>query len=443
MNHLFARLLALLTLVILIGCGHRGKPSPPPHPPDVNVSLPIWKGGSAGPANFLVQCSAAECLAPAGTLLGPLLPQVAAASVVTADALALGIAEFEDLTGRLNAVSTVEIRARVTGYLKEVKFKDGDIVTQNQDLYLIDPRPFEAALARARGEVERLEGEKKLLDIQVERYTRLVEKGAASKQELDQYIAKKAENIGALKAAEAQVEIARLNLEFTRITAPITGKINRTFITPGNLVVADTTQLTTIVSIDPMYVYFNLEEPRLIAITKMLRSGVVPEGNIGNIRIPVWLSDDPDRKEPLVAQLDFSSNVVDPTTGTITVRGVLPNPYHMPGKPPLLKAGMFVRVRLPLGRPQDVLLVAEPVIGTDQGQKYVYVVDKDNKVVYRQVQLGLLIDGLRVVKGELHANDRVLVSGLQRVRPNQEVKPELIDMHKLLPERPGSAGGRP
>jgi multidrug efflux pump subunit AcrA (membrane-fusion protein) len=115
----------------------------------------------------------------------------------------------------------------------------------------------------------------------------------------------------------------------------------------------------------------------------------------------------------------------------------------MPGKPPLLKAGMFVRVRLPLGRPQDVLLVAEPVIGTDQGQKYVYVVDKDNKVVYRQVQLGLLIDGLRVVKGELHANDRVLVSGLQRVRPNQEVKPELIDMHKLLPERPGSAGGRP
>jgi RND family efflux transporter MFP subunit len=396
--------------LLLASCGHGPPPASSTSPTKVNVSLPIVRE----------------------------------------------IRDYEDLTGRTDAISTVDIRARVSGYLMEVNFKDGDMVEKddptkkvgadgkpNKPLYLIDPRPFLADLDRAKGEVERLQGQKKLLDIEVERYYRLVTQRAASQDDLDNYLGQQAENLGALKAAQAQQERSQLNLDFTRVTAPISGKISRTLVTPGNLVTADTTLLTTIVSIDPIYVYFNLEEPTLLRIREMLRAGEFKARNINEVEIDVFLANDAQRRKPFKGRLDFANNVVDPMTGTITLRGLLPNPFKMPDQPPLLLPGMFIRLRLPLSEPHRALLVADRIIGTDQGQKYLFVLDGENKVVYRRVTLGQLEGGLRAINTGLQPDDRVVVSNLQRLRPGIEVEPQTMDMTDLLAPPPGPGGPAP
>jgi RND family efflux transporter MFP subunit len=230
-----------------------------------------------------------------------------------------------------------------------------------------------------------------------------------------------------LKSARAQVEHAQLNLDFTRIAAPIAGKISRTLLTEGNLVNADSTLLTTIMSIDPMYAYFNIEEPTLLRVLKMKREGVLKE-RLGHMTVRMGLADDVKHAFPLQGMLDFANNTVDPQTGTILVRGTFANPYKVPSRPPMLMPGLFVRVRLDMGPPHKTLLVGERAIGTDQGQKYVYVVAKDNKIAYRRVALGLVFDGLQAIEEGLQPGDRVVVNGLQRVRPGIEVKSELVEM---------------
>jgi RND family efflux transporter MFP subunit len=352
------------------------------------------------------------------------------------------VREYAEYTGRTDAVSTVEVRARVTGYLIKVLFKDGDIVKQNELLYEIDPRPFQDDLDRAKGEVERDEARKKLLKIQVDRYSGLVAKGVNPQEELDQLLGQQAENIGSLKSAQAQAAHAALNLEFTRVIAPTTVtppltaqsefRIDRTLVTPGNLVTADTTVMTKLVSIDPMYAYFDVDEPTVLRVQKMIREGVIPSKSGRNVEVLMGLADDLQRKFPLRGTLDFVSNTVDPQTGTIVVRGVFSNPYKMPGQPAVLTPGLFVRVRLHMGPPHPTLLVNERAIGTDQGQKFVYVVDQENKVCYRPVKLGQMFDGLQAIEEGLKPGDRVVVNGLQRVRPGIGVQPDEVDMLSLV-----------
>lgn len=337
------------------------------------------------------------------------------------------VVDHEDFTGRTDAVSRVDVRARVSGYLVKVNFKDGDIVKLDELLYEIDPRPFQAELDMAKGTYERLEAQKKLMDIQVDRYRKLAEKGAGSQQDLDQYLAQQAENIAGLKTSQAQVDQAQLNLGFTRITAPIDGKISRTLLTVGNLVNADSTLLTTIMSIDPMYAYFNIEEPTMLRIQKMKREGIIKQ-QLGQVEVQMGLADDVKHTFPVKGILDFVNNTVDPQTGTILVRGTFANPYKMPDQLPLLVPGLFVRVRLDIGPPHKTLLISERAIGTDQGKKFVYVVDKDNKIAYRGVTLGMLFDGLQAIGDGLKADDRVVINGLQRIRPGMEVKPEQVEM---------------
>lgn len=366
--------------LLLSGCGHKA-PLAPPSTPEVTVAVPIERE----------------------------------------------VVDHEDFTGRTDAVSRVDIRARVSGYLVQVNFKDGDIVKKDELLYQIDPRPFQADLDMAKGTLERLQAQKKLMDIQVDRYRKLAEKGAGSQQDLDQYLAQQAENIGAIKTSEAQIEQAQLNLDFTRITSPIDGKISRTFLTVGNLVNTDTTLLTTVMSIDPMYAYFNVEEPTLLKIQRMKREGIITQ-RLGHVEVHMGLADDVDHKFPLTGILDFANNTVDPQTGTILVRGTFDNPFSMPDKPPVLVPGLFVRVRLDIGPPHKSLLISERAIGTDQGQKYVYIVDKDNKIAYRAVTLGLVFDGLQAINAGLQPDDRVALDNLQRIRPGMEVKPNQVDM---------------
>lgn len=373
------------------------------------------------------------CGGPAPQIAAPPVPLVDAARAIDREVI-----DYEDFTGRTDAVSRVDIRARVSGYLIKVHFKDGDLVPQGKLLYEIDPRPFQADLDQAQGQVERLDAQKKLLVIQVDRYRKLAEKGAGSQQDLDQYLAQQAENIGALKAAQAQVARAKLNLEFTRIPAPIAGQISRTLLTEGNLVNADSSLLTTIMSIDPMYAYFDVEEPTLLAVRNKLREGKIKSRGDEKVEILMGLADDVQRKFPLRGLLDFVNNTLDPQTGTIQVRGVFQNPYKINDVPPLLSPGLFVRVRLRESLPHRVALVNERAIGTDQGKKFVYVVGEDNKTVYRPVKLGLVFDGLQAVEEGLKPNELVVVNGLQRVRPNVEVKTQLVDMVTLAKaQQPG------
>ena len=338
------------------------------------------------------------------------------------------VADYEDFIGTTDAVDKVDIRARVSGYLVKVAFKDGEYVAKDQLLYQIDPRPFEADLKQAEGEVERLDAQKKLLKIQVDRYRKLAEKGAGSQQDLDQYLGQQAENVGALQTAAAQVDRAKLNLGFTRIASPIAGKVSRTYFTEGNLVNADTTLLTTVVSIDLIYAYFDIEETTWVEIRRLVRAGVIQARHEEMVPVRMRLSGDPADQFSLHGTLDFTNNAVNPQTGTIQVRGRFDNPHHLPKKPPLLMPGYSVRVRLDEGTPHDALLITERAIGTDQGNKYVFVVDKDNKVVYRPIELGMVFGGLQEVKKGLNADDRVVVNGLQRIRSGITVKPTEVEM---------------
>lgn len=360
---------------LLTGCTHKPPPAAPPVP-EVEVSVPIERE----------------------------------------------VTDYEDFTGRTDAVYSVDIRARVTGYLVKVNFKDGDQVKANDVLYEIDPRPYQAELDRAKGQVEKLEGQKKLLQIQVDRYTKLVAKGAASQQELDTYIGQQAENLGGLAAAKSQVIYADLNLQFCTIKSPISGQISRTFFQIGNLINQDSTLLTTVVSVDPMYAYFTVEEATYLRLHKLMDEGRIKSLKEKKVEVIMGLADDVNRKFPYRGTLDFVNNIVDPTTGTITVRGVFPNPKG------LLKPGLFTRVRVPMGEPHKGLLVTDRAVGTDQGQKFLYVVDEQNKVQYRRVKLGLVFDGLRAIDEGLKPGEKVIVNGLQRVRPGSDVKVEMVDM---------------
>jgi len=385
MCYRFAFLLGLFVIAPVIGCGGP-PPIVPPVPPKVTVSIP----------------------------------------------LAREVTNYEEFTGYTDAASTVDIRARVNGYLIKVKFKDGDVVKQGDLLYEIDPRPFQATLDQANGLVESLEAQKKFLAIQVDRYTKLVKTSATSQQDVDQYLAQQAENIGQLKTAQAKVVSAALNLEFTHVIAPVSGRISRTFVTVGNLVTADSTLLTTIRSIDPMYAYFNVEEPTVLRIQKMIREGIIKTGSKREIHVEMGLADDTAHKFPLHGLLDFTNNTVDPQTGTLQVRGTFVNPYTFPGPPPILEPGLFVRVRLSMGPPHPALLLTEQAIGTDQGQKFVYIIDAENKVDYRRVTIGQTFDGLQAIEEGLEPNDRVVVNGLQRIRPGLTVEAAQVDMASLV-----------
>lgn len=341
------------------------------------------------------------------------------------------VVDYEDFTGRTDAVYTVQIRPRVTGYLTKVAFKEGDIVKVNDLLYIVDPRPYQATYDQALGDLQRLRGQQWLDDAQVARYERLVPKGAASQQELDVQRGNQAENRGSVKAAEAKVVAQKLNLDFCTIQAPITGKISRTFFQIGNLVNADATVLTTLVSIDPMYAYFNVEETALLRVQQRVREGELKHGKLEDIEVRMGLADDTERKYPIRGYVNFLNNVVDALTGTITVRGVFPNADRK------LTPGLFARIRIYIGAPHKALLVNDRAIGTDQGQKYVYVIDSEGKARYRRVSTGQLQDGLRVVDAGLKADEQIVVNGLQRVRPGIVVKAETVDMTNLA--RPGDA----
>jgi membrane fusion protein, multidrug efflux system len=357
------------------------------------------------------------------------------------------VTEYEYFTGRAEAVESVEVRARVTGYLTEIKFVAGKEVKANDVLFKIDPRPYQAVLDQANSQVLLEEARLKLAIADNARAQEIAKTpGAISKQDVDKYAAAEGEASAAVAAAKANVESAALNVEFTDVISPVDGVVSRNLLTIGNLVNQDTTLLTTVVSQDPMYGYFDVDERTMLRIQKMIREGKlksIREG--GKFPVDYGLANEGD-EYPHQGELDFVNNQVDPSTGTLQVRGVFPNPEPSPDVPRLLTPGLFLRVRLPVGPPKKALLVPQSAVVTDQGSKYLLVVNSQNIVEYRPITVGpQQPDGTQVVEpvkiirekegfrlaqpgeaGEdsLTPTDQVIVSGLQKAKPGATVKPK-------------------
>ncbi|MCX7082252.1 MAG: efflux RND transporter periplasmic adaptor subunit [Methylococcales bacterium] len=330
------------------------------------------------------------------------------------------VTEWDDYTGRIEAVSSVDIRARVSGYLEKVNFKAGEPVKKGDLLFQIDPKPFVAQLSFAEAELERAKAKHELAKNDLERAKRLISGKAISEEEHDARTKGSQETLAAVQSATANVATAKLNLEFTKIRAPIDGRIGRELITEGNLVSgggADATLLTFIVSIDPIYVYVDVDERSALKYRRL----AIHDGN--RVRpVPVQLAVADDVDFPHLGHIDYISPKADITTGTVSLRGVLANADG------LLSPGFFARLRVRGSAPYSALLIPDRAIATDQAQRFVWVVNQEQKVEYRKVLLGTHVGQLRVITEGLKADDSVVIEGIQKLMPDLQVNAESISL---------------
>lgn len=330
------------------------------------------------------------------------------------------IAETTEFTGRLGAIDDVEIRPRVSGYVEAVHFQSGELVKRGDVLFTIDARYYQAALASTEAAVVQARVRAENADKEARRAAGLLESRAISTEESESRTAKQAEARAALLSAEAARDTAKLDVEYARVVAPVDGRVSRALVTPGNFVSgvpSANTLLTTIVSVDPMYVYVDVDENSLLALQRLMRSNELPHDAEGRVQVEVGLGDEEDF--PRAGVVESLGNSLDAGTGSILMRVLVSNTDG------LLLPGLFARVRVPTTPKQRTLLVSQRAIGTDQSQKFVYVLGEGNTAQRRTVTLGPIVDGLRIVRSGLEPGDRVIVNGLQRVQPGSPVTPEL------------------
>lgn len=456
-----AAVLLVSLLFAAPGCGHAPPPLPPSGPPQVEVSLPVHQE----------------------------------------------IRDYEDFSGQTESVASIDVRARVTGYLSKVNFEHGAEVKKGDILFEVDPPYYEAELARAEGGVAQAESRLNRLKADYDRTVSLHKQGVITEAQFDLATSDVTEAEGTLKSARALLKIAQVNFGYTKVKAPVSGRVSRPFIDPGNLVKADDTILTRVVAQDPMWVYFDLDERTMLRLRRLdikdeaeaeagrnvittahaaapgvldtedpdaqphadaepgnvspdnsapeashgddaaadkpamesdvqangahsdvahsqaagQSSGSTPSAaSVESTEVLMGLADE--RGYTRRGELDFEDNRIDPSTGTLRVRAVFSNTDR------LLSPGLFVRIRIPVGDPYRALLVPEGALGTDQGQRFVYVVNDKNEVAYRRVTVGKLHEGLRVISAGLEPNERVVVTGLQRVVPGGKVDAKLIEI---------------
>jgi multidrug efflux system membrane fusion protein len=341
---------------------------------------------------------------------------VALAEVTVAEVIHRPLHEWQEFSGRLQAVNTVEIRPRVSGYVDRVAFEDGARVKKGQLLFQIDPRPFQAEVDRLVAERSRSVSDLELAKANRARAERLISAHAISRESYEQLVAAETSAQGALGSIDASLQEARLNRGFTEVRAPIDGHVSRAIITAGNLVTS-ANLLTTLVSDDPVYVYFDADEQTYLSYAKAQRE---PGGADDASSVYVGLVDE--AGYPHAAKLDFIDNQVDASTGTIRARAALANPDGR------YTPGLFARVRLIGREQQDSVLIEDRAVGTDLSKKFVLTLTTGNRVEYRLVELGPEIDGLRVVTHGLAPNDVIVINGLQHVRPGQTVAPTRVAM---------------
>lgn len=365
-----------LGVVSLAGCNGADSTVAPPKPPEIDVSLPV------------------------------------------SDTLT----DFEVFTGRTQALNSVDLKARVTGYLEQAPFRQGEDVKKGDILFVIQQNSFEAALKQAKATRDQQKAMMEYNETVYQRNRNLTNRNAVSTEDLQQTRANRDSSKAAYEAAIAAVAIAQQNYDWTVIRAPFDGRISRRLVDVGNDVMADTTVLASLVQLDKLYAYFDVDERTLLSITDFLPQGKVPAEL--NQKLPVKLGLANEKPEDFAhdGALDFVDNRVDANTGTLRMWGIFNNPKFD------LKPGLFIRVRMNVGKPRQAFFVAETALGSDQGHKYLYVVNEENKVVYTPVTVGQRKNGLIAIEHGLKGDERIVVNGLQRVKQQMEVKPKVISM---------------
>jgi multidrug efflux system membrane fusion protein len=353
-------------------------------------------------------------------------------SVKVAQPLTQEVTEWDEYTGRIEAVNSVDVRARVSGYLEKVSFNAGDKVSKGDLLFQIDPKPYAAQLNYAEAELERAKSRHELAKNDLARAERLFHAKAISEEEHDARSKGLRETVAGVQSAQANVYSARLNLEFTQVRAPIDGRIGRELITAGNVVNgggSDATLLTFIVSTNPVYVYVDADERSVLKYRRQAQK--VVRSTSGKEQTAVELAVADEVNFPHRGHLDYISPREDAATGTLTMRGVFANPDE------LLSPGFFARLRVRQSAPYPAILLPDRAIGTDQAQQFVWVVNQENQVEYRKVTLGAHIGQSRVISEGLKADEWVVIEGIQKIKPGIKVNPEQIPLTKLdLENRP-------
>ncbi|MDO9169557.1 MAG: efflux RND transporter periplasmic adaptor subunit [Methylobacter sp.] len=343
--------------------------------------------------------------------------------VKIAQALSQDVTEWDEYTGRIEAVNSVDVRARVSGYLDKVNFKAGDRVNQDDLLFQIDPKPFTAQLNYAEAELQRAKSKHELAKNDLSRAERLFRVKAISEEEHDARSKGLQETGAAVQSAKASVYTARLNLEFTQVRSPISGRIGRELITAGNLVNGgggDATLLTFIVSTDPVYVYVDADERSVLKYRRQAKKS--GQGNLGDEQTPVELAVADEPSFPHQGHLDYISPRADTATGTLSLRGVFANPDE------LLSPGFFARLRVRASAPYRAILLPDRAIGTDLAQRFIWVVNQENQVEYRKVVLGAHIGESRVIIEGLTSEEWAVIEGIQKLKPGIKVNPERISL---------------
>jgi RND family efflux transporter MFP subunit len=414
------------------------------------VGLGLLLGSCLG----LAGCSQAPAEAP-----GKSLP-----TVTVSYPLEREVTDYQDYTGRTAAVDSVQVQARVTGYLDNIYFTEGaevrgddrlgaaarvvgllgapagpllaaadlfpGTVQAGDLLYEIDPRPYQAAYDAAKAQVAQNMASLELAKQNNKRFKALAKEkeGAVTQVDLDQYQSQQDQAVANLDFARANQQTAKLNLDWTKVTAPVPGRIGRLLVTRGNLIVANQTTLTTVVRQDPMWVYFDADEPTVLQVHELMRQGKFgPATPEQPPKIPFGMQLVNEKGFPHEATLDFVNNQIDQATATLLIRAIFPNPKPANG-PRIFTPNNFVRVRVPTSGSYQALLVNPEAVGTDQDLRYLFVVDGDNKVVRHNVKLGTLQDGLQVIAEGVEPGERVIVKGLQRVQQGATVNPTLVPM---------------
>ncbi len=394
------------------------------------------RGLSFGLAGIVLALILAGC-EETNTYVKPPPPKVTVAKPLVKE-----VTDYLEFTGSTVASERVDVPARVSGVLQSMHFTPGTFVTAGELLFVIDPREYEAQLQAAQAELAAAQAELKRAETEFARAQRLFEKQAGSEAEVVKWQGERDVARAAIQRGQARVDRAKLNLGYTQVTAPITGRVGRNQVDVGNLVgEGQATVLTDITRYDPMYVYFDLNERDLLRVMALFRKAVEEKGidpeTESEVRaeIPLYLGLANEKGYPHEGVYDFGESGVDPETGTIRLRGVFENP----GMPPTLIPGLFARVRMPIAQRPDMPLVTERAIGADQSGRFLLVVNSENVIEKRNIQQGQLVDGMRVIEEGLQNDDWVVVNGIQRARPGAKVDPEKTEMVSLTASARGQA----
>ncbi len=366
--------------------------------------------------NGVLLAAGTLALALAGCSRGAAQPHQAAPSITVASVERREIVEWDEFTGRTEPVESVEIRPRVSGYIQEIRFQAGQLVKKGDALFVIDPRWHQAEFDRRQAEFAQAKVHLDNNKREAERTVQLLANNAISTEESDAREARYQEAKAALAAAQAALDSARLDLDYTQVRAPVAGRVSRALLTEGNYasgLPGAASKLTTLVSIDPIYVYADIDENSLLKFNALVQSKELNTDSDGHIPVELELADE--QGFPHRGTIESFDNRLDPNTGSILLRATFPNPDGR------IVPGLFARIRLPLSERHSALLVDEKAIGTDQGQKFVLTLSPTNTVEYRAVKPGPVVDGKRIIRAGLEPGQKVVVNGLQRVRPGMPV----------------------